>query len=71
MDAESNITTNNGRRWGIVYLFHRMAEGTWRFNGTDWYRSQRKLVMTGRKGNWVANLIWSGMLNYDWFMRRQ
>jgi hypothetical protein len=28
MDAESNITTNNGRRWGIVYLFHRMAEGT-------------------------------------------
>jgi len=26
-DAESDITTNFGQRWGIVCLFHRLAEG--------------------------------------------
>jgi len=70
-DAGSDITTNLGHRWGTVYLFHRLAEGIWQFNEPDWYRSQRKLVMSGTKVNWVTNFIWTIVLKYYCFVRRQ
>jgi len=40
-------------------------------NGPDWYRSERKLVVTGVTENRVSICVWNGILNYDWSNGRQ
>ena len=40
-------------------------------NGPDWYRSERKLEVTGVTGNRVSICVWNGILKYDWSKWRQ
>ena len=64
-DAENNIRTSFGHRWGIVCLHLIMK------TGPNWWKSWRKLLLSDMKEDWSTNCTWIRVLKYDWTKRRQ